>query len=234
MQIRVLPAFPVFLVVVMAFAGCLGASESGAGGGAPVAGAPEIETGEDAEVLPPSPAPAPVGAEGASVLMYTASGTTLANAALWGLDTAVATGVRALDFPVPANATALVYEVVWDDDVQDLDAELTAPSACVPPEEVADFALAYAGMSPPHKFLDTDGMLGAPDDPSRITLDEATLAAARCEGGAPPDDGSWGDRNYWAGAFRSKDANALLDWVVYASVFFGGPVPEGYTAVPAA
>lgn len=166
---------------------------------------------------------------GAPVVTWTSHstrGTTTANAAGWGWDTALGLGVRAMDLYLPPNATALVVELEWDDAVQDLDVEahaqggdgLTGRPAC-------GVASATDPLMGSRSWCDLDGSLGAPDSPSRLDLHG--LGLADCE----PSGVDWGDCNVFALGFRSKDVNALLEWHFVATVFFSGPPPEHFSAL---
>lgn len=214
-----------------------------AGCSAPAADAPPLEPTEpgresraedegdgaadaDGEVVVTSGREGPVDAPVVTWTSYSTKGTTTANAAGWGWDTALGLGVRAMDLYLPPNATALVVELEWDDDVQDLDVEAHAPG---PPDGLAGTSCGVASIGDPlfgsRSWCDLGGSLGAPDGPSRLDL--LGLGLADCE----PSGVEWGDCNVFALGFRSKDANALLSWHLVATVFVGGPPPEGFGAL---
>lgn len=154
---------------------------------------------------------------------------------MMGWDTAPGLGVRALDLYVPGNTTGLVLEVVWKDPVQDLDAEMHAPSDAGSPDAVTSSQAFTCEAGQTHSnavFCNPAGHVGAPDSPSRIIIDRQSLAsfAKPCQ---PPIKPEWGKAcGVWSLGFRSKDANAMLHWDLYATVFMTGDVPQGYTAVP--
>ncbi len=158
---------------------------------------------------------------------YSTKGTTTANAAGWGWDTALGLGVRAMDLYIASNTTALVVELEWDDAVQDLDVEAHASGgrdglvgglSC----GVASVGDAVLGS---RSWCDLGGSLAAPDSPGRLDLTDLGLADCQMSGL------EWGDCNVFALGFRSKDANALLAWHLVATVFVGGPPPERFSAL---
>lgn len=161
-------------------------------------------------------------------IVFTAHGTTTANAGGWGLDTALGLGVRALDLYVPPETSGVVIEVAWAAP-QDLDLEVHAP-----PDDFnglqgdpAGWGRCYAGLPSPGVWCDGDGHAGAPDGPIALRLTLAELDSSlstRCDGAG--DD--WGDCNVYAVGLRSKDANAALDWTVAATVFIGEEPPADY------
>jgi len=169
------------------------------------------------------------------VFVYHAHGNTTANALMWGLDASLMAGVRAMDLFVPEHATGLVVEVAWDDAVQDLDAELHAPEDLSDPvrevQRTQPFTCMAGQSRAPGVYCNSAGHLGAPDAPSRIALSGSDLQAhlAPC---SPSSQPYWGECGVWAIGFRSKDANAMVPWHVYATVFIGQEIPDGYTAVP--
>ncbi|MEA3165847.1 MAG: hypothetical protein QOJ26_713 [Thermoplasmata archaeon] len=190
--------------------------------------AEETEPAADAadEVVVTSGKQEETGAPVVTWVSYSTGGTTTANAAGWGWDTALGLGVRAMDLYVPPNATALVVELEWDDAVQDLDVEAHAQAH---DGFLGDTTCGVASVGDPlmgsRSWCDVDGSLAAPDSPSRLDLDQLQLAD--CE----PSGLEWGDCNVFALGFRSKDANALLAWHLVATVFFGGPPPEAFSAL---
>jgi predicted small lipoprotein YifL len=226
--------WPVLLVAclsLVALAGC----------GAPAAGPPAAEPAEperqsraeedvvadaENEVEVASGRRQETGAPVVTWKSYSTRGTTTANAAGWGLDTALGLGVRAMNLYLPPNATALVVELEWDDAVQDLDVEAHAQGGdglAARPECGVGSALGPVMGS--RAWCDFGGSLAAPDVPSRLDLHGLELAD--CE----PAGLDWGDCNVFALGFRSKDANALLEWHLIATVFFEGPPPEAFSAL---
>lgn len=172
---------------------------------------------------------------GPQVFVYHAQGNTSANAAMWGLDSSLMAGVRAMDLFVPEHATGLVVEVAWSDPVQDLDAEMHAPEDLADPvrqtQRSQPFTCVVGQSRAPGVYCNPGGRVGAPDAPSRIALDADELAEhlAPC---SPSSQPYWGECGVWAIGFRSKDVNAMVQWHVYASVFVGQEIPKGYSAVP--
>jgi hypothetical protein len=225
------PLLAIVLLALFALAGC---STPQADAPVPEAAEPERQSrGEDegaadadAEVVVTSGRRQEAGTPVVTWTSYSTRGTTTANAAGWGLDTALGLGVRAMDLYLPSNATALVVELEWDDAVQDLDVEAHAQGgdglAGRPVCGVASAADPFFGS---RSWCDLDGSLGSPDAPSRLDLQG--LGLADCERSGL----EWGDCNVFALGFRSKDANALLAWHLVATVFFGGPPPEGFSAL---
>lgn len=161
-------------------------------------------------------------------IVFTAKGTTAANAAGWGADTALALGIRALDLYVPPGSSGLVIEVGWAAP-QDLDLEVHAPPRDFNglPADPTGWGRCYAGLPSPGVWCDVDGHIGAPDGPIALRLTQADLASSlstRCDDAG--DD--WGDCNVYAVGLRSKDANVQLAWTVAATVFIGEDPPSDY------
>lgn len=185
---------------------------------------PEPTASAADEVLVTSGQQAEGGTPTVAWTTYSTKGTTTANAAGWGLDTALGLGVRAMDLYVPANATALIVELVWNDPVQDLDAEVHGPTDA----SVAGGPFCGLAVTGSPSWCDLDGSIAAPDSPSRIDLAGLGGSLSDCR---KPGRVEWGACNVFALGFRSKDANALLDWRLVATVFVGGPPPEGFSAL---
>jgi hypothetical protein len=227
------PARLVALALLVVLAGCsqpppaLPAVEPEAPGRQGRADGPESAAGAPDEVVVTSGQHVEAGAPTVTWTTYSTGGKTTANAAGWGWDTALALGVRAMDLYVPPNATALVIELEWDDGVQDLDAEAHAPRQS---GLGGGPSCGFASLVSPRAWCDLDGSIAFPDSPSRIDLAGLELAGVLddCD---QPSRPQWGDCNVFALGFRSKDANALLDWHLVATVFVGGPPPDGFSAL---
>ncbi|MGB0652908.1 MAG: hypothetical protein ACPGQL_06880 [Thermoplasmatota archaeon] len=144
------------------------------------------------------------------------AGRTNVNAAHWGYDTALGPGVPAARFWPLEGLRAIVVELDWDDPVQDLDVQLSAPYDCT--DEV-DLVRELAGQDGRGYWMDREGHLGAPDAVSTVIARGSELDAFAS-----------GCAERWTAGIRSKDANAQLEWRMAVSLFYDDEPLAGYTA----
>lgn len=127
---------------------------------------------------------------------------------LWGASPPgpwVTSGIQTMWFDVDANVTALLIELDWDSDTQDLDLCVFLPNA---PDAGQD--MRNCDPAPGH----SEGRAGSPDHPVRLLY-------------TMPDLGRWGAQPI------AGDAAVEQPFVLAATLFRGGPVPEGYSALAA-
>ncbi len=136
-----------------------------------------------------------------------------------------------LGFNTTQNTTAILFEVAWNDTIQDLDTKLylNVPFPCEPSftitcivDEVPQIALHVAGMRP-GQFQNTNGAVGLPDNPSRILVEKEQLLELMplCK-----------DECEWSAGSAAKGPYIDLEWHAFVTVFDGMEIPEGYTAIP--
>lgn len=134
-----------------------------------------------------------------------------------------------LRFTTDSSASAIVLELSWDDDVQDLNGFLRASVDPCPAESPLrpvdeafcvgdDLILDSPGFG---AFRDADGDLGAPDNPSHLVVEGEALRQTLQECKDPCEWQSWPE---------SEALHANVSWSLHVSVFRGA-VPPGYTAL---
>ena len=129
-----------------------------------------------------------------------------------------------LEFEVEDGATGVVVELAWADAVQDLDLLLNAPGDCFsqvgfPDGAVTCIADVFVADGEYGTWWNKDGHAGAPDNPARIAI-------------GPADVERWGSGT-WSLVVWTKDANAQLDFTMYASALYDGSDPTTFSAIPA-
>jgi hypothetical protein len=140
-------------------------------------------------------------------------------------------GSLGIDFKAAQNATAILVEVAWDDTTVDLDARAQADVKRCPwtdPMDIAACATLGSALADGSfefgVFQNTNGTPGAGDSPSRVLVDGEWLAEVldACANPCP-----------WTAYAWARTPAADVTWDLAVSVFYG-PVPPGYTALPAA
>jgi len=143
-------------------------------------------------------------------------------------------GYPRLAFNITPATVAIVVEVAWDDPRQDLDARTwperlqECPPTWQPPDPWSlgdDLACELSNLDGRRAFMDAEGGPGQGDSPSRVAVDAAQVAEMRERCG---EEGCT-----WAAWAWARHPVVGLQWDLWVSVF-ETPVPEGYTAIPAA
>ncbi len=125
-------------------------------------------------------------------------------------------------FPVARGAQAILVELAWNDTTQDLDPHLAGGADCFAVEEnpAASCAEYAVGDGSAGKWWNRGGGTGAGDSVARIEVQGERLGMYTC------------DNCPWNATVWSRDVNRDVDWFLFATVFYDGPAPQGFTAVP--
>ncbi len=217
-----------FLVLALALAGCSkpGPDAAGTDDGAPPSSlsAPKSPSGEGAGAVPNGSAPQPYH----EVFHQSGfMGMEVANS-LYG-PTDPDTYNETMDFLVRKDAVAIIVELAWADTKADLDLFILSPGNCpysaTQPAKLLPCIINgyYGDPSGTGVWREDGGVPGQGDSPARVSVTADEWEPFWCSGARCDFE-----------AITWVKASTGTDFDFYASVFYGEPPAEGYSAIPQA